>query len=202
MKKVMVLMAVLAMAATANANLLTNGGFETGDETGWTKWGAPWGPSPTSVVTPGYLSTWASQHGTGGSHGLFQTVAVPIGTVVTVDAYWKGQSINWTELMLWTQPAPGGEGARADTGAAADIAFKRDNFGLNPPNTWDWQLASLSDHPSANNGTVVSQGYVVVATKNGNAGTAWFDDIVLTPEPTALALLALGFLPMLRRRRA
>lgn len=29
----------------------------------------------------------------------------------------------------------------------------------------------------------------------------WLDDVVLTPEPTALALMALGFLPLLRRRR-
>jgi hypothetical protein len=203
MKKVMLIgMLAVAIASSASgANLLVNPGFETGDETGWTKWGAPWGPSPTAVVSPGYLSNYASEHGTGGSHGLFQAVAVPVGTVVTVDAMWKGSSINWTEVMLWTQAAPGGEATRADTGAAADIAFKRDNFGMNPPNTWDWQLASLSPHPSGNGGTVISAGYVVVATKNGNAGTAWFDNIVLTPEPAAALLLGLPLL-LVRRRRA
>ena len=36
------LLAVVAVAAQANAGL-TNGDWSTGDETGWTRWRAPWG---------------------------------------------------------------------------------------------------------------------------------------------------------------
>ncbi len=51
MKKIIVLIAALMMcAATAHATGFTNGGFETGDLSGWTGGGGNWGGYSTPVV--------------------------------------------------------------------------------------------------------------------------------------------------------
>jgi hypothetical protein len=125
-----------------------------------------------------------------------------------VDAMWTGNSIGWAEVMIMTSANAAEDwGHRADVGAAADIAYKRDAWNLGgKSNTWAWELASLSPMPGGNGGSVVSQGYVAVALKLGNHTTSQsvflsFDNICLTPEPAA-ALLLLAGLPLLRRRRA
>ena len=38
----LIAVAALSVAYPAKANLVTNGGFETGDFTGWTQGGEPW----------------------------------------------------------------------------------------------------------------------------------------------------------------
>ena len=99
--------------------------------------------------------------------------------------------------------------ARIDTGNTADIAFKKDSWGMNSPSVWDWESATLSPHPSGNSGMVTSLGYVVVATKLGSypsaLGTVSFDNIALQviPAPAAFILVSLGvgFVGCLRRRR-
>jgi hypothetical protein len=83
---------------------------------------------------------------------------------------------------------------RIDGGAAADIAFKKDTWGENPPTTWSWENASLSPHPGGSSGGVQSYGRVVVALKlGGNPGggnSASYDNIVLIDlnqgEPTTV----------------
>ena len=54
MKKVLVgctVACALLLAPAAQASLVINGDWATGDETGWTRWQAPWGNSQTwSVV--------------------------------------------------------------------------------------------------------------------------------------------------------
>lgn len=215
MRRTLMLSAVAAlMAFTGSANaVLTNGDWATADETGWTRWGSG-RPVETWTVTnvgpsgpEGSLTGFNAGAGPA-SFGWYQVVQIPAGVTAEVDALWTGNSIGWAEVMLWTvasAPSHNDVNQRADAGANEDIAFKRDAFGLHTP-TWDWQLASLSDHPSANDGSVVSQGYVVVALKLGNhtdntATFLRFDNLTLTPEPAA-ALLLLAGLPLMRRRRA
>jgi len=210
MRKVLFgLVALLAITAAVNANVLVNGDFSAG-ENGWTRWEPAGG---------GRAGTWTTSSGVGRldasgkwrdvSYGWYQVVPLPVGTVASVEASWQGQDVSWAEVMLWTEAAVGGESVRADTGAAADIAYKKDGWNLNPPTpTWSWALASLSPLPAGNFGTVVSQGYVVVALKLGLSqwlvpDSDWLeiDNVTLTPEPTALLLLGLPLL-LVRRRRA
>ncbi|MBI4581960.1 MAG: hypothetical protein HY718_19840 [Planctomycetes bacterium] len=202
-------MALLVGVSAANGAWLVNGDFSTSDETGWNRWRAPWGATENWSVadTDGANGPEGELYGAGGngSFGWYQGVAMPVGMVATVSADWRGDigGAGWAELMLWSQPAPGGEGNRADVGNAADIAYKKDSWGMNPPTAWGWQPAALSPHPSGNGGTVVSQGWVVVGTKLGGFPMGWvqYDNITLTPEPASILLLALPLL-FVRRRRA
>jgi len=200
---------LLAAITPARANLIVNGDFGAG-EANWTHWAAPWGGSNYAITNAGpnlpegTLSLAANQTG---SFGWFQIVPVPVGLPVSVSATWKGAigGAGWAEIMLWTTNNPLEDaGLRADTGAAADIAFKKDSWGMNPPTAWDWQDASGSPHPAGNGGMVVSQGYVGVALKLGSGAPAdvslSFDNVVLTPEPGALLLLGIPVV-FLRRRR-
>lgn len=45
----------------------------------------------------------------------------------------------------------------------------------------------------------VTLGFGTSSTSNGNS---WYDDVSVTPEPATMALLGLGALPLIRRRRA
>lgn len=69
MKKLLVVVAILALAVSAQANLLTNPGFETGDLTGWNSgvfYWAGWG-----TAAPGF--------NVGGGYGTFGGVTPPEG---------------------------------------------------------------------------------------------------------------------------
>ncbi len=201
MKRVFLLSALL-LAFTAPAfAAVVNGDWGTGDETGWTRWAAPWGGSNYAITNNGPTPPEGNAFITAGqtaSFGWYQVIACPVGWVCTVNADWAGDigGAGWAEVMFWTEAAVGGEGNHADTGNAADVAFKKDSWGMNPPTAWSWQPANLSPHPSGNNGTVVSQGYVVVAFKLGSvsgnpAWTSW-DNITVTCVPEPGSLLALG----------
>jgi hypothetical protein len=76
--------AALLFAGAANANMLTNGGFETGDFTGWTVSSGPF----TFVGSPGYLSSNEAILGTAGSvETISQTFATTPGQSYDVSFY-------------------------------------------------------------------------------------------------------------------
>src|SRR5207342_1372158 len=78
--------ALLCSAAVANANLVTNGGFETGDFTGWTNGGN----TGFTGVDPGiqHSGTYGAFFGPIGSNGfLSQTLATTAGGVYTL-SFW------------------------------------------------------------------------------------------------------------------
>ncbi len=211
----LVLLAVLSVAAQASANLV-NGDWSTGDETGWTRWRAVWGVNENWTVTSGAtnpLPPEGTLYGVGGqgSFGWFQAVAVPAGTPATLSADWTGNIgvAGWAEILLMTSANPAEDwGFRADAGAAADIAFKKDSWGMNPPTAWDWQLASLSPYFGGNGGVINSLGYVCVGLKLGGIplGQVSFDNIDLqyVPAPSAIILggIGVGLVNWMRRRRA
>lgn len=175
------ILAISVVLPAAHAqNLLTNGDWSTGDETGWTRWQSGqgvsrnWHLSSTGSTTPEGTAWFPSGPGGGSNMGWYQTVAVTPGAQVDLDADWEGNisTCGWAEVMLFSVSTGTGGSAivsRIDAGNASDIAYKKDSWGLNPPSTWGWQDASSSPMSGGNGGTVTSNGLIVVALKLGGS---------------------------------
>ena len=217
MKKLLVFLGIvlaLGLVSSARANLVVNGDWSTGDETGWTRWRAPWGSGEQWNVTsngPTPPEGTASLSNGIGSWGWFQRIPVSVPGPYTVSADWAGDidGLGWAEVMLFScTDALSNDDviARIDVGNLADIAFKKDSWGMNPPTAWGWEAASLSPHPQGNGGVIEATcPEIVVALKLGSTTNAprWtsWDNITVVPEPATLALLLLGGLALLRRRK-
>jgi len=215
MKKMLIIVALLAVASPAFAvNLVVNGDWGTGDETGWTRWTAGRPTEAWAVTSNGPTPPEGTLSATGKandpSFGWYQVIEVPASEEVTLSGDWTATNASWVEYMLFSVASvdPVAIVGRLDSGAAADVAYKRDGWGMNGGGTFGWESATLSPHPSGNGGTIHSLGFVVVGLKLGlsqwlepTSDTASFDNIALTPEPAAMLLLGLPLL-LIRRRRA
>jgi hypothetical protein len=233
------LLAMMAFATTASANLIINGDFGTGDETGWTRWRAPWGinenwsvgpcpgpcnpegcdppcEEPFGVLTLAPAAAWSS-------FGWFQRIQVQAGQIYELSGCWCGDvsPLGWAEVMAFSCTEGVSDDdviSRIDTGNGADIAAKKDGWGLNPPDVWDCD--EIGDAPYGSYNVIMTPtgpafeipatcNEIVIALKLGT-GTwnpdhdgmyACFDNLELVPEPVTALLLGLPML-FLRRRRA
>ncbi len=199
MKKVIVAMAVLAMVSTANANLLSGT---------WQQYQAAWGGAVFSNISD---SSVTIQTG-GGSNVAYQVVNVTPGQTYTLSGTVAGQGSNyWTEVLLFEfagENLAGGDGIDAPA-PDANIQLKSDGFGLNGfvypgPTNFDTNVWAFPPNGSPSLDITPAGNQIVVGLKAGASGgsnEANFTNVSLVPEPSALALIALGFLPLLRRRR-
>ena len=204
MKKVLMLMAVLAITGIASAELLTDPGFEAG------AWPAGYGAAYTSywvgygfqtVVTDAsvarsgnnYLSAGNYAYGASWGYSLvWEDVAATVGTNYNLSAYFMD---DW-----------GASGATGTIGAVSKLEFidsggaKTTIDGSAPiAKDWDlgWQQLSVSGVAPA--GTVTVRA-VVGQGSNANSYVR-VDDASLVPEPATMALLGLGGLFLRRRRK-
>jgi hypothetical protein len=183
-------LAALAMFASvgAHATLVTNGGFETGDFTGWTVFGPAGGFAGVDDQAP-QSGTFAAFFGdpTQSPSGISQTLATTAGQLYTV-SFWLANEVDvngngipnlfafsWNGALVVTESDVVGPTAYTllsftllATSSATDIEF---TFASDPA-FWDFDNVSAVD-----------------------VGTA--------PEPGSLALLALGggMIAAFRRRR-
>ncbi|MGD2205174.1 MAG: hypothetical protein PVH17_00220 [Anaerolineae bacterium] len=210
--RIAALVSILALSVSTivSAQNFINGDFETGDETGWTQWRASWGSGETWNVNAGGWSGWYGALGNsaaGGSFGWFQRVPVTIAGTYTIDGEWTGNigSAGWAEIMFFPAHSTDSDAdiiTRIDaTAAPADIAFKKDSWGMNPPTSWGVEQMSLSPHPSGNGGsiTVTTEDQIVIAIKLGSGGGAnWLQLDNITPlDPNSVVLTSFEVMPSL-----
>lgn len=201
MRKFLAIAAVCAVASLTGANLLTNGGFETG-ASGWTQYSSFWGSgfSWNYTSTPPYEGSAALRlTANEGSMGVFQVIDVTPGLPVVISFAIRAtdNGNNWYEVLLFDGVK---NGVQIDfmTGPA-DIMFRWDSAG-----GYDgypqpvWTTGTDMRTPTQNKMTVA-----VKAGGTGVAVSGRFDalDVTQIPEPTALLLGFGGLVTVLKRRR-
>jgi hypothetical protein len=220
MKKVALSLAIVAMvAATANANLLTNGDFagDYGSTTinGWENFAAPGQTAKAQLFAGGgaefgltqipetdpdgtYQAQWLSGYGTdrNGAY-IMQQFTQPANTMLDFSGeLWAGARHFGQPIGDWAV----GLDVLYDPEGGTDIANATWIFGEWNQNSVDGVFSQHAAQMMSGNSTT---GTIFIKSIQNN-GFEWnmsaADNIVVTPEPASLALLLLG-LPMLRRRR-
>lgn len=171
--------AVLAMAcalATAALGQIVNGGFETGDFTGWTI-------DSHSI----YLEVDSYYNHSGGFAARFGAVSPAYGDQIHQDLSTGGGLYT---LSFWAiDPYESGYSRAAFKVMWGDTVL----YDADPPTSYTQYSFVVQGH----NGDRLT-----IAGWNSPAGS-WIDDISLepVPEPASLAALGIGALALLRRRR-
>ena len=213
MKKVFALLiALLVFSAPAYANLVVNGDFETGDETGWTRWNSSWGGGFSWSVydagmgdstVDGVLATDA------GSFGWAQAISVVAGETYTITADWMGNgSNNWCEVLFFNDD---GRDIVSMMDAPDDsyIIAKVDGWGMNGGMPFSGPITSYYYPSGLGTNQVVATGDTMwVGLKTGASGgttVCAFDDVVVTgpvvPEPASILAMFIGVGGMILRRK-
>lgn len=194
MKKTLVLLAVLALMATsAGATVIES--FEDGNPSPWTGFA---GVSTTVGVTDGTysaygdpLSWWNPTFMTNYSNEwapLLDAGDTLTVDVTLVDAIPEGKWFQvWFQFLTDTGGSSGDVGytAVAGGGATTTVSF---NYGALPvdfANPGNWTQLRIGTNPGG--------GF--------DATAVYIDNIRVTPEPATLALLGMGGLALIRRRR-
>ncbi len=178
-----VLAAMTAFAAPAQANLVTNGGFETGDFSSWTQTGEP---VFDSVLCPGPdASVYA-----GNCSAFFGSPFAPSGIEQTLDVGSAG--------MVWNLSFA----FRADGGAPSSFSVVfggQTLLSLTDPADGDYMRYEFS-------GVTTAEDMTLSFDFSNAVGYLFLDDVAVTavPEPATTALLGAGLAGLLlwRRRKA
>jgi hypothetical protein len=139
--RVMALVGALSLAGVAHAELVTNGGFETGNFSGWTQFG---NTGATGVTSTNFFGTYIHSGTYGGAFGavgspggIFQTLSTTAGQTYLV-SFWmsidsgvpNSMTFNWNggadELSLTNAAAQGMTHYTyllTATGATTDLRF-------------------------------------------------------------------------------
>jgi len=196
-----VLVLGLMMPATVRAELLTNPGFEDGVETPWYNYTETGGTS--AVQTPDAHSGdywWQLTSGTAFISGL-QDIGNP-SVPVTLSAYLRnsGESAVDVEFGFDYSPDPMaapwwyGQSIRAIT-VPADNAWYQYSFEEFDTEAPGYVATSITVRPTE---SYIMKAKIALVTASSNLG---IDDASAIPEPATIALLGLGTLTVLRRRR-
>ena len=185
MKKVTLLLAVLAMASMASANLLTNGDFEDSAGSGWSQW---WGGNsnkyaPDPVEGDNCAGVWWSDD------GVYQGLAIGPGTYTVSGMLEQNDLANRIGVIQ----AEVGDGVNVWWVQLIEIGPD------DPTDTWI-SGSTVIDNTTAG-ATYLNINLFMIDQDVNPAGIVRFDNISVVPEPATMALLSLGGVWMLRRKR-
>ena len=208
--------ATLLFAAPASAagtiELTTNGGFETGDYTGWQQFGtsgnptAPGIPGPSdqqSIVSPGSTGNFAAliDNNLGFGNSLIKQANIGIGQVspgqkiyIQFDARGTFATPGGVAFAEFFTELAGGGTSAAEILGGAPLAINSD------PNVWTTFNFETIAGPDVSGGVTLQLG----ATTGPVGGTVMYYDnasVKIVPEPGSLAALVVGGLGFVARRR-
>ena len=203
MKTTISTIAILAAATTAHAGieLTTNGGFETGDTTGWQYFATPastFGVDSSSPFSGGFNGNLENL--TDGSAAIIKQANIGVGIVnpgdeITISFWAKGINanggVNFAEFF--SELAGGGTSSSEILGGAPLFASDTD---------WTFYEFTTFAGPDVSGG-VTLQFTATTGATIGSTSQLLLDDVSVTviPAPGAMALLGLGGLMAGRRRR-
>jgi hypothetical protein len=202
-----VLAAVWMMApAPASATLLVNGNFDDGGGSlaGWNTFGNAFSDVGISLSAPGSAKMFGNFSGGFNVTGIFQAFPATAGNPYTLDGasfISSGDPMvgvgapanNWVVMKIaFFDAAVGGTelAAPGNEVTIADGTFAQDVWHDNP---------AVSVNAPA--GTLRAEAFFLYLQPAFDGGAVFIDNAVFTPEPSSVALLALGGLAVLRRRR-
>jgi hypothetical protein len=175
------IMVALCWAGGVRADAIVNGGFETGDLTGWTTGG---NGSVSVVTTNPYEGNYCALMQTGGSGEMMWSQLFNASANEVISFAWRGV----------------GDAGPGYTNAFANIYGPYIYGGVTlydetdlPPSS-AWQVYSYE---------VPTTGSYSVLFDTGGDSTVqfYFDDVQVTPEPASVGLLAVGLSALLLRRK-
>ena len=203
-------MSVVAATAVASLSTLTlaaveltnNGGFETGDFTGWTQF--PTGVGQQNVITSNpSAGTYAAQinNNVTFSNSLFKQANIGVGIVN------PGDPIKIKFDARGSYAVPGGVAFAeffselSGGGTSSAVILGGAPLAINPnPDVWTSFEFDVFAGPNVSGGVTLQLG----ATNGPGAPTQMFYDNVsvsIVPEPVSLSVLGLAGMGLMRRRR-
>ena len=190
--------ALVALSTPAFADIVVNGGFETGDFTGWSIGGAGGPCTFVSNLTVGYNAHCVPQVTIASHSGNYEAAIGDIPTSIYQDL---ATSAIQYEVSFWLANSPDANGGGGFVPAVVSWGgtqiFSDNNFGPQPYQHYSFNVTGNAGLTRLEIGTVAGQ-------NAANYGALLIDDVSVSAVPdggTTLALLGLAIVGLAGIRR-